>query len=55
MAEKLTLSVPEAANLLGISRGLCYEWVKTGRRLLVPKRALEKLLEEPLNRKGGET
>jgi len=62
MAGKLTLSVPEAAKLLGISRGLCYERVKTGdipvikigRRLLVPKRALEKLLEEPLNRKGGE-
>ena len=55
MEEKLTLSVEETARLLGIGRNLCYERVKTGdipaikigRRLLVPRRALEKLLEEP--------
>ena len=55
MEDKLTLSIEEAAKVLGIGRNLCYERVKTGeipvikigRRLLVPKRALEKLLEEP--------
>ena len=54
MEEKLTLSIEEAAKLLGIGRNLCYERVKTGeipvikigRRLLVPRRALEKLLEQ---------
>jgi len=53
--EKLTLSVGEAAKLLGIGRNLCYERVrmgeipalKFGRRLIVPRKALEKLLEEP--------
>jgi len=52
---KLTLSVEEAAKVLGIGRNLCYEKVKTGeipaikigKRLLVPKKALEKLLAEP--------
>jgi len=55
MEDKLTLSIEEAAKVLGIGRNLCYERVKTGeipvikigRRLLVPKKALEKLLEEP--------
>lgn len=55
MEDKLTLSVEETAKLLGIGRNLCYERVKTGeipslkigRRLLVPKAALEKLLAEP--------
>jgi len=55
MEDKLTLSIEEAAKVLGIGRNLCYECVKTGeipvikigRRLLVPKKALEKLLEEP--------
>lgn len=55
MEGKLTLSVEEAAKMLGIGRNLCYDRVKTGeipaikigRRLLVPRRALEKLLEEP--------
>jgi len=50
---KLTLTVAEAAKALGISRGLAYEMVKTGeipsirlgKRVLVPQRALEHLLE----------
>ncbi len=54
MEDKLTLSVEETAKLLGIGRNLCYDRVKTGeipvikigRRLLVPRRALEKLLEQ---------
>ena len=52
--EKLTLTVDEAAKILGIGRQLAYERVRTGeipaikigRRLLVPRRALEKLLEQ---------
>lgn len=55
MEDKLTLSVEETAKLLGIGRNLCYDRVKTGeipvirigRRLLVPRKALEKLLAEP--------
>jgi len=54
MEDKQTLSVEEAAKVLGIGRNLCYDRVKTGeipvikigRRLLVPRRALEKLLEQ---------
>jgi excisionase family DNA binding protein len=54
MEDKLTLSVEEAARLLGIGRNLCYDRVKTGeipvikigRRLLVPRRALERFLEQ---------
>lgn len=56
--ERLTLTVTEAAKLLGIGRNLCYDRVKTGeipvikigRRLLVPRKALMELLE-----KGQET
>lgn len=52
--EKLTLTVVEAAHLLGISRGLTFEMVRIGkiptirfgRRLLVPRRALERVLGE---------
>jgi len=53
--QRLTLSVEETARLLGIGRNLCYDRIKAGeipslkigRRLLVPKTALEKLLAEP--------
>ena len=53
-ADRLTLTVEEAAQLLGISRGLAYELarcgklpvVRLGRRLLVPKAALNKMLQE---------
>jgi excisionase family DNA binding protein len=49
-----TYTVQEAARLLGISRGLAYELVKQGRlpvvrlgkRLVVPRAALQRLLEE---------
>ena len=51
--EKLTLSIEEAAAAIGIGRNLCYSRAKAGqiptirigRRLLVPRRALDKLLE----------
>lgn len=54
MDEKITVTVEEAARLLGISRSLAYEMaragqlptLKFGRRLVVPRRALEGLIEE---------
>jgi excisionase family DNA binding protein len=50
---RLVLSVTEAADMLGISRGLAYELVargelpslRLGRRIVVPRRALETLLD----------
>jgi len=47
--DRLTLTVEEAAELLGISRGLAYGLVKRGelpklqlgRRVVVPRKALE--------------
>lgn len=58
MKERLTLTVEEAATLLGISRAFAYEAVtrgeipslRIGRRILVPKAALQRFLQEgPLN------
>ena len=54
MAEKLTVSVPEAAKMLGISRGSAYNAVaegsvpslKIGKRIVVPLAALQRLLSE---------
>lgn len=51
--DQLTVSVTEAARLLGIGRGTAYECVRTGeipsirlgRRIVIPKRALEALLK----------
>ena len=51
---RLTLTIEEAAKILGIGRQLAYDRVKTGeipvikigRRLLVPRHALDKLLEQ---------
>lgn len=53
--ESLTFTVEQAAAVLNISRGLAYQaardgkipTLRIGRRLLVSRRALEKLLEEP--------
>ena len=52
--ERLTLSIPEAAKVLGISRGLAYDLarrdklpvpvIKLGRRLVLSRRAVEALL-----------
>lgn len=50
--ERLTLSVEETAQMLGISRALAYELVRRGelprlqlgRRIVVPRRALEELV-----------
>ncbi|HET6835350.1 MAG TPA: helix-turn-helix domain-containing protein [Acidimicrobiales bacterium] len=53
--QRLTISVEEAGRLLGISRGLAYELVnrgdipsvRLGRRIVVPRRALDRLLDLP--------
>ena len=53
--ESLTMTVEEAAAALNISRSLAYEaardgrlpCIKIGRRLLIPRSALEKLLADP--------
>lgn len=60
----LTMTVEEAAAALNISRGLAYEaahdgripTIRIGRRLLVSRHALEKLLEapKPLNLKQAD-
>jgi len=51
--KKLTFTVDETAKMLGIGRNSAYEAIargeipiiKVGKRLLVPKAALEKLLD----------
>jgi len=51
--EKLVLNVNEAAKLLGLSRGSAYQacltgqipHIKIGKRILIPKAALDRLLE----------
>ena len=52
--EKLTYSVPEAAEMLGIGRSAAYQAirsgqipsVKIGKRIIVPKVALQRKLSE---------
>lgn len=52
--KRLCITVPEAAEMLGISRNFAYELVKQGqlpvirfgKRLLIPKVALERMLEK---------
>ncbi len=54
--DKLTLSVPEVAEILGIGRAAAYEAARTGqiptirigKRILVPVAALEQLLKDPV-------
>ena len=60
--ERLTLTVEEAGELLGISRALAYEMARTGqlptlrfgKRIVVPKKAIESMLERPVATAGGE-
>ena len=60
--EKLTLSIDETAKCLGIGRNSAYEAiargeipvVKVGKRLLVPKAALEFLLASGQPKKKGD-
>jgi excisionase family DNA binding protein len=59
---KATLTVPEAAELLGIGRALAYEGVRDGsipsvrigRRVLVPRAKLLALLGEEANTQPAE-
>ena len=52
--KRLCLTVPEVAKMLGISRNFAYELVKQGKlpvikfgkRLLIPRVALDKMLEK---------
>jgi excisionase family DNA binding protein len=52
--ERLTLTIPEAAKVLGISRGTAYALInqgvipalRLGRRLIVPRDALLRMLAE---------
>ena len=52
--KRLCITVPEAAEMLGLSRNFAYELVKQkqlpvikfGKRLLIPRIALEKMLEK---------
>lgn len=54
MEERLTLTVEEAAGLLGISRALAYELVargeipclRLGRRIVIPRQAIDALLSQ---------
>jgi len=51
---RLCVTVPEAAEMLGISRNFAYQLVREGKlpsirfgkRILIPKVALEKMLEK---------
>ena len=60
-SEKIVLTVGEAAALLRISRGLAYEMVRQGslptirfgRRILVPRQALEQMLSCPESARVG--
>ena len=55
---RLTFTVEEAARALGIGRNTAYEAVRTGElpclrvggRILVPKAAVNRLLENPANK-----
>lgn len=59
-SEKLTLTVTEMAQLLGLSRNSAYQGiltgeiphVKVGKRILVPRLALEKMLQGSSDKSG---
>jgi excisionase family DNA binding protein len=56
--ERVTYSVPEVAQLLGISRNSAYEAIKRGEipvirfgtRIIVPKPAFDRLIENGVSR-----
>jgi excisionase family DNA binding protein len=59
--DRLTWTVSEVAILLGISRNTAYEAVRrgelpairVGRRLVIPRNALDKILEQSSDRFGA--
>jgi excisionase family DNA binding protein len=52
--ERLTVTVPEASRMLGIARGTGYRMcrlgtiptLRFGKRLVVPRRAVERMLDQ---------
>jgi excisionase family DNA binding protein len=60
--DRLTMSVTEAAVLLGVSRNSAFEAarrgelpvIRIGRRLLVPRAALERLLQQASSPAAGD-
>ncbi len=58
---RLCITVPEAAAMLGISRNFAYELAKQaqlpvirfGKRLLIPRAALERMLEKGVTEYGS--
>jgi excisionase family DNA binding protein len=61
MTDRPVLSIEEAGQMLGISRNLAYQaahsgdlpTIRIGRRLLVPKAALERMLSEAGRKKSA--
>ena len=61
-SEKLTLTVQETAEMLGISRNSAYQGVmtgeiphiKVGKRILIPRLALERMLGKASDKQGGQ-
>jgi len=61
-SDKQVLSVTEAARVLGISRNLVYASImrgeipsfKVGKRILVPRIAFERMLQEPKTLSPGQ-
>lgn len=60
-SESLVLNVPEAGKLLNVSRATAYDLARRGilptlrlgpRRIVVPRRALERLLDEATSATG---
>jgi len=57
--DRLTFTVDETRRKLGLSRGLIYQAIREGqipslrigRRILIPRAALEKLLANPGNKR----
>ncbi len=58
--ERLVLTVEEARRLIGLSRGLMYDAIhrgeipsiRIGRRILIPRVALQQMIEGKPNQKG---
>ena len=58
--ERLVFTVEEARRLIGLSRGLMYDAIhrgeipsmRIGRRILIPRAALQQMLEGKPNQKG---
>ena len=61
--DRLTVTVDEAARLLGVSRGLAYELVargelpalRLGRRRVVPRMAIDALIADACAKDGGDS